>query len=165
MMDGIPVNDITDQLGGTVDLSTIIPFNVARVEVVRGPMSAIYGSEAVAGIVNLVTEDQPKQPWTVRLETGNFGAFEGRMVTGGRRGRLLYSLGIAGTHIGEQVERDSFDAIDSGGRAGVARGSVPSGTGSPATPKRFSRKAYWIAGNGLLLLAFGQTGSRVVLSA
>jgi outer membrane cobalamin receptor len=122
MMDGIPVNDITDQLGGTVDLSTIIPFNVARVEVVRGPMSAIYGSEAVAGIVNLVTEDQPKQPWTVRLETGNFGAFEGRMVTGGRRGRLLYSLGIAGTHIGEQVERDSFDAIDSGGRAGVAIG-------------------------------------------
>ena len=122
MMDGIPVNDITDQLGGTVDLSTIIPFNVARVEVVRGPMSAIYGSEAVAGVVNLVTEDQVKQPWTVRLETGNFGAFEGRMVTGGRRGRLLYSLGIAGTHIGEQVERDSFDAIDSGGRAGVAIG-------------------------------------------
>jgi vitamin B12 transporter len=120
MIDGIPVNDVTDQLGGTVDLGAILPFHVGRVEVVRGPMSAVYGSEAVAGVVNMITRDEPAEHWTLTLEGGSFGTFEGRIGVGGRRGRVVYNLGVAGVRVGEQVERDSFDAIDSGGRIGVA---------------------------------------------
>ena len=143
MIDGIPINDITDQLGGTVDLGAILPFDVGRVEVVRGPMSAIYGSEAVAGVVNMITREEPAERWNLMLDGGNFGTFEGRIGMGGRRKRVLYNLGVAGVRVGEQVERDSFDAIDSGGRIGVAlsqfswltftvRGRYAGATGFPA---------------------------------
>lgn len=117
MVDGVPVNDTTDQLGGTVDLSTILPLNLSRVEVVRGPLSAVYGSEAVAGVVNVVTGDEGQPRWTVRLGGGNFGTFEGGMGAAGRAGRVRYNLGIGGLRIGEQVDRDSYEAVDSSGRA------------------------------------------------
>lgn len=123
MLDGIPVNDITDQLGGTVDLSTILPVNVGRVEVVRGPMSVLHGSEAVAGVINVISTDEPKEHAALRLATGSFGDLDGGFSVGGRKGRFQYNLGIAGVRIGEQVERDSFSAIDAGGRVSSAIGS------------------------------------------
>lgn len=116
MLDGIPVNDITDQLGGAADLSGILPFDVDRVEVVRGPLSAVYGSEAIGGVINVISRI-PETPYVrLRLAGGNFGTFEGRLTAGGQSGRFQYSAGIGGTRIGQQVERDSYDAIDSGAR-------------------------------------------------
>lgn len=120
LLDGIPVNDITDQLGGTVDLSTILPFQEGHVELVRGPMSVLYGSEAIAGVVNYISHDAPQHHVTLRLAGGSFGTFEGGLAVGGRSGRFGYTLGIAGVRIGEQVERDSLDAIDAGGRTTIA---------------------------------------------
>jgi outer membrane cobalamin receptor len=126
LIDGIPVNDITDQLGGTVDLAAILPMNLASVEVVRGPMSAIYGSEAIAGVINVITQHAEQPRWTVRVAGGSFGTFEGAAGAAGRKGRLLYNLGVAGVRVGEQVERDSFDAVDSTARASVFLGRLTS---------------------------------------
>ena len=126
LIDGIPVNDITDQLGGTVDLATIVPFNASRVEVVRGPVSAMYGSDAMSGVVNVVSaEDLPKNT-NFSLFGGSSGLAETRLVTSGTRGRFNHSFGISATRIGEQVERDSFRMLDSGGRAGVKINSADS---------------------------------------
>jgi outer membrane receptor protein involved in Fe transport len=52
MIDGIPLNDF----GGGFDLSPLLAGGVQQVEVIRGPESAIYGSNAVAGVINVVTE-------------------------------------------------------------------------------------------------------------
>lgn len=55
LIDGVKVNDSTNSRGGSFDLSTLDVANVERVEIVRGPMSAIYGSDALAGVVKIVT--------------------------------------------------------------------------------------------------------------
>ncbi len=51
LIDGIPVNDI----GGTVEFANLASASVARVEVLRGPNSALYGSDALAGVISLTT--------------------------------------------------------------------------------------------------------------
>lgn len=43
--------------GGNVDFSRIDLDNIARVEVVKGPMSTLYGSQAMGGVVNIITRD------------------------------------------------------------------------------------------------------------
>ena len=49
LVDGVPVN----QPGGAYDFGTALPFELERVEVVRGAASSLYGSDALAGVVSL----------------------------------------------------------------------------------------------------------------
>ena len=51
LVDGVQVN----RAGGGFDFSTLTLDNVERIEVVRGPGSALYGSDAMAGVVHVVT--------------------------------------------------------------------------------------------------------------
>ncbi len=53
MIDGVP---IIGRLDGNIDLSQINMNNIERIEVVEGPLSAIYGSNAIAGVINLITK-------------------------------------------------------------------------------------------------------------
>lgn len=62
LVDGIPANDPTNILGGAYDLSALGLDNIERVEIVRGPMSAIYGSAASAGVVNVITRHSVETP-------------------------------------------------------------------------------------------------------
>lgn len=55
LVDGIPLNDITDQVGGAVDLNNLSTAHVERIEIVRGPLSSYYGSTGLAGAVNIIT--------------------------------------------------------------------------------------------------------------
>jgi len=55
LVDGVPVNDPTDSRGGTFDLSAVNPLSLERIEVVRGPLSSVYGSQALGGVINLIT--------------------------------------------------------------------------------------------------------------
>ncbi len=52
LVDGVPLN--SPYFGGT-DLSAVSTANVERIEVVRGPYSALYGSEAIGGVVRIFT--------------------------------------------------------------------------------------------------------------
>ncbi|MBX3043612.1 MAG: TonB-dependent receptor [Candidatus Kapabacteria bacterium] len=54
MIDGVPV---VGRLNGNIDLSQINLNNARRVEIVEGPMSAIYGTDALGGVVNIITKD------------------------------------------------------------------------------------------------------------
>ncbi len=54
LIDGVPV---IGRLNGNIDLSQINLNNVKRVEIVEGPMSSIYGSDALGGVINLITQD------------------------------------------------------------------------------------------------------------
>lgn len=52
LLDGVRVNS---SLGGSLDWADLTPDLVERIEVLRGPQSALYGSEAIGGVVNIVT--------------------------------------------------------------------------------------------------------------
>lgn len=64
LKDGIPLNDA--YTGGVSLWNSIAANSIARIEVVRGPGSSIYGSSSMGGTINLVTENPRKQ--------GSFGA-------------------------------------------------------------------------------------------
>ncbi len=60
LIDGVPINDP----GGSIDLSSYTLDDVDRIEVVRGPTSVLYGSDAVAGVIQIFTR-QHSAPLTV----------------------------------------------------------------------------------------------------
>ncbi len=115
MLDGIPMNDSTNQRGGSVDLSTIPIDRIDRVEIVRGPLSAFYGSEAMAGAINFITKSASTAP-SFRLlgEGGRFDYLKGLFQTGGSLGPLSANLSLSHTQNGERIEKDSF-LMDSAG--------------------------------------------------
>ncbi len=55
LLDGIRVNDLNNTRGGSFDLATLGIDEVERIEIVRGPQSSIYGSDALSGVVNVIT--------------------------------------------------------------------------------------------------------------
>lgn len=76
---------------GVVDLSRIVVGNIKRVEIVKGPVSCLYGSDAIGGVINIITEDigninkqaelsiQYKSP--AILTTSFIGAFSKKKVS------------------------------------------------------------------------------------
>ncbi|RYY04934.1 MAG: TonB-dependent receptor [Gammaproteobacteria bacterium] len=55
MIDGVAMNDPGNSRGGAFDLGSINPDSIERIEIVRGPQSAIYGANAVAGVINIIS--------------------------------------------------------------------------------------------------------------
>lgn len=80
LVDGVPVNDA----GGFVDLANFSTENISRIEVVRGPASVLYGSDAVTGVIQLFTADGPG-PTGLRASVG-----------GGSHDALRADLSLAG---------------------------------------------------------------------
>ncbi len=80
MIDGIQVN----QFGGDFDFASLGVDGVDHVEVARGPQSALYGSNAVAGVINIVSERGEGPPHFSFLAEG--GSFTTRRFAGGGSG-------------------------------------------------------------------------------
>ncbi len=80
LVDGIPANAI----GGTVEFANLANTGIQSIEVLREPNSALYGSDALAGVVNLTT---PRGSTTLPLVTyagdaGNFGTYRNEVTAG-----------------------------------------------------------------------------------
>ncbi len=72
LVDGEP---IIGRTAGTLDLDRFLVSNLEQVEIVKGSTSSLYGSEALAGVINLITR-MPEKPFSVsiRPRLGTFGA-------------------------------------------------------------------------------------------
>jgi outer membrane cobalamin receptor len=71
LIDGIKVNDPTNTRGSSFDFSTLNIDHIERIEIVRGSLSAVYGSDAISGVINIVTQEGSKQPTAdVRVSGG-----------------------------------------------------------------------------------------------
>ncbi|MEZ4291920.1 MAG: TonB-dependent receptor [Myxococcota bacterium] len=55
LVDGIRLNDPTNARGGSFDPTTLALVDIERIEIVRGPRSATFGSDALAGAINVIT--------------------------------------------------------------------------------------------------------------
>jgi vitamin B12 transporter len=71
LIDGIEANNTAD---GEFDFSNLSAEDIERIEVIRGPMSGLYGSNAVGGVINIITR-RGQGPFTASLRTegGSFG--------------------------------------------------------------------------------------------
>ncbi|MFN3307143.1 MAG: TonB-dependent receptor plug domain-containing protein, partial [Candidatus Kapaibacteriota bacterium] len=71
---------MVNRTGGILDISRLSVGNVARVEIVKGPSSSLYGSNALAGVINLITEE-PQNPTEFNLYC-KFGSFNSYDIIG-----------------------------------------------------------------------------------
>lgn len=87
LVDGVRINSITT---GAINWNAIDPATIERIEVVRGAASSLYGSDAIGGVINIITrktgEDRPFSAWanvgygsydTFKSSTGISGAQDG----------------------------------------------------------------------------------------
>lgn len=58
LIDGVPINGRQD---GNIDLSQLNTYNLERIEIIQGPMSVMYGTDALGGVINLITKNSKKK--------------------------------------------------------------------------------------------------------
>jgi outer membrane receptor protein involved in Fe transport len=127
LVDGVRLNNATYRFGPNQYLGTVDPDLLGGIEVVRGPGSVLYGSDAIGGVVNLVTRapEFSASGWTRALESRagiSAGAVE-------QRGRLGFSMASPSLAVRGGVSAHNVGDM----RAGGSRGTLsPSGFGEAA---------------------------------
>ena len=106
LLDGVVLNDPV--LGG-FDWATPAPEGLERVEVVRGPYSALWGSSAVGGVVQLVTRAPATSIWDVRLEGGSHDYLRAGVSAAAPLGPLAFDLSGHLRRGEGELDNDFFD--------------------------------------------------------
>ena len=108
LLDGQPIPSARGIKRGVVNLDRQSTARLDRVEVVKGAASATYGSDAIGGVINLITRDVAAPlEMDGALSAGSFGDLDARVGAGLRRG------GWTGLFIGERHQGDGFDLTPS----------------------------------------------------
>jgi outer membrane cobalamin receptor len=107
LVDGIRAN----AFGGGMDLSQLPLADVDRIEVVRGPQSALYGADAIGGVVQIITRNGGAPSVQGLVEGGSRGM---RRAAGSTTGELRGFRWQAG---GDYFEEDGFTGLAANGEA------------------------------------------------
>ena len=95
LIDGIDVGDPTTP-NGAIDLAHLMTSDMAQVEGLRGPQSGLYGSDAIGGVISIITQKgEGPARWTVSNEAGSFGTFNQSIGVSGSQDNYNYALNIA----------------------------------------------------------------------
>ncbi|MBB5517422.1 TonB-dependent receptor plug domain-containing protein [Amphiplicatus metriothermophilus] len=96
MIDGVVVNDPAAP-GGGFNFGDLDVADIARIEILRGPQSILYGSEAIGGVVAITTRRGAGAPsLNAFVEGGSFATFRGGAGLTGAGSRLDYGLTVSG---------------------------------------------------------------------
>lgn len=121
LVDGVKRNS---PFFGGVDLSSLSTVNLSRVEVVRGPFSALYGSEAIGGVVQILTRRAPEAAYSARFVAGagNGSAFEGMADAAVRAGAFTVTAGWRRSASDGALPNETFDGTSWNGGVEAALG-------------------------------------------
>jgi vitamin B12 transporter len=100
-VDGVDVGDPSNA-NASFDPSQFLTADIEKIEVLRGPQSGLYGSDAIGGVINVITKtgNGPAQ-FTASLEGGSFDTFNQTVGVSGSADRLHYSANLEHFHSGE----------------------------------------------------------------
>ncbi len=97
LLDGIELNDPSNT-DGLIDLSHIYIKDVERIEIVMGPQSTLYGSDAIGAVIQIFTKQGGDKPVThLEAEVGSFGTFNQYAGTRGSNGAFTYAANVQHT--------------------------------------------------------------------
>jgi len=115
LVDGIRVNSA---FNNSFDFSQLAVDNVERVEVLRGPQSTLYGSEALGGVINIVTKRGEGPPTgSLQTEYGSFNTLLTRGSFSAREGKASVSANASYTSSdGDRINSD-YQSINFSGHA------------------------------------------------
>ncbi|HXV73106.1 MAG TPA: TonB-dependent receptor, partial [Sphingomonadales bacterium] len=97
LIDGVKVNDLSSP-DGAFNFANLTADNIERIEVLSGPQSTLYGSDAIGGVVNIITK-KASEPFSLggSLETGSFATVRGAAHLGVQEGGFAGTLALGGT--------------------------------------------------------------------
>jgi len=113
IIDGVVVND--ESQGSLYNFADLLTIDIERIEVIRGPQSVVWGSEALSGVINIITKKgSGKTAVTANLEAGSFNSKRvGGSVSAGTE---LYDYKLSaskfntrGTDIDMASDKDGYD--------------------------------------------------------
>lgn len=168
LIDGVPAN----QPGGSFDFAFLTTDNVERIEVVRGPASVLYGSDAMSGVVQIFTRRGagPARP-RASVRAGTYGTVDADAGVQGGTARLGYSLDAA-QHVTRGLFGDSVVPLPNGAgtrtldntfRNTVLSGALraaPDAATDVTLTARFNRGRYHFPTNGNGAVVALQNASR-----
>ena len=106
LIDGVPSNDPADA-NRAPNLANLTVDNIDRIEIVRGTVSFLYGSNASAGVINIITKKGSSTPQSFAgIEGGSYGTYKVYAGTNGQQGILNYSVGVS------RLKTEGFSAVD-----------------------------------------------------
>ena len=129
VIDGVKLND-PSSTGGGFNFANLLVGDIDRIEVLRGPQSILWGSQAIGGVVNVVTASPEKAlEGSFDLEAGSRQTVSARAAIGGKTGPLSWRIGgqrFTTDGISSHakafggVERDGYRNTNVSGRAELA---------------------------------------------
>lgn len=126
--DGLPLND---PFGGWVYWGRVPRELVSSVEVLRGGASELYGSDALGGVVNVITRRASQPSISLELSYGNERTPDASLFLGATRGRWGFDLGA------EELRTDGYVLVDEAARGRV---DTPAGARHAASDLTVERR-------------------------
>ncbi|MDP3370708.1 MAG: TonB-dependent receptor [Brevundimonas sp.] len=126
LIDGVPVNDAAE-INGAFDLSGLELSDIERIEVLSGPQSSLWGSDAIGGVIAFATRELGG--FGADLEAGSFGTVRGRLAAGVSTGQYGFGAWVShfatdGISAADEAdgnpEADSFTSTTIGARGRYA---------------------------------------------
>lgn len=134
LIDGVRVNPAT---AGGAALQNLAPDMIERIEIVKGPRSTLYGSDALAGVINIITRSATKQQIEASIRGGSYGTVDGSASYANRIGAYGFSVQT------EQQRTDGVPACEGGSDdSGFRNNSVNVKASADAGVALFEARAY-----------------------
>lgn len=114
LVDGVPVND-PSMINNEYDLNLFSLDQIERIEILKGAQSTLYGSDAIGGVVNIITVNpNVTKPVNLKgtLSAGNYGTYKGNVQAYGKEGKFTYSARY--THLKTDGFSSAYDSTGKG---------------------------------------------------
>ncbi len=122
IIDGVKLND-PGSTGGGYNFANLLTGDIDRIEILRGAQSTLWGSQAIGGVVNIIST-QPTKPIeaSAEVEGGSHGTGSGKLAAGGTSDRVTWR--VAGSYFTEDgisafingAETDGYQNTGASGR-------------------------------------------------
>ncbi|MEQ1678392.1 MAG: TonB-dependent receptor [Chitinophagaceae bacterium] len=118
-IDGVPVYDPSG-IGGNFDIRNLALSNIERIEILKGSQSTLYGSDAIAGVINIITRKPAGKTigGNALLSYGSYGTVKANAGINGRSGKVDYNAGYSfhnSKGINETVNKANAPVTDKDG--------------------------------------------------
>lgn len=136
LIDGIPVNDPSG-IDGAFDIRLLSIDQIERIEILKGSQSTLYGTDAIAGVINIITKTKGSKPigGNGTLSYGSFNTLRANVGLAGSSDRIDYSIGYTRFQTDGLSEARDTTGVAGFDKDGLHQNALQASAGFKATDK------------------------------